>query len=80
MQKDNSNMSYIHNDLRQFLKLLENENEILRIKKKVSTTFEIPAIVSKLDGNKAVIFENVENKTIPVISNLIGTRKRFAMQ
>ena len=79
MQKDNSNTSYIHNDLRQFLKLLENENEIIRIKKNVNTTFELPAIVSKLDGNKAVIFENVENKTIPVISNLIGTRKRFAM-
>jgi UbiD family decarboxylase len=79
MQKDNSNTTYIHNDLRQFLELLENENEIIRIKKKVSTTFELPAIVSKLDGNKAVIFENVEDKTIPVISNLIGTRKRFAM-
>jgi len=79
MQKDNSNTSYIHNDLRQFLELLENENEIIRIKKKVSTTFELPAIVSKLDGNQAVIFENVEDKTIPVISNLIGTRKRFAL-
>jgi 2,5-furandicarboxylate decarboxylase 1 len=59
--------------------LLENEDEIIRIKKNVNSTFELPGIVSKLDGHKAVIFENVENKTIPVISNLIGTRKRFAM-
>ena len=79
MQKDNSNTTNIHNDLRKFLELLENEDEIIRIKKNVNTTFELPAIVSKLDGNKAVIFENVEDKTIPVISNLIGTRKRFAM-
>ena len=79
MQKDNSNTTYIQNDLRKFIELLENENEIIRIKKNVNTTFELPAIVSKLDGNKAVIFENVEDKTIPVISNLIGTRKRFAM-
>src|SRR5919107_4192998 len=79
IQKDNSNIANIPNDLREFIELLENENEIIRIKKNVNTTFELPAIVSKLDGNKAVIFENVEDKTIPVISNLIGTRKRFAM-
>src|SRR5919112_79210 len=79
MQKDNSNVTNIHNDLREFIELLENEDEIIRIKKNVNSTFELPGIVSKLDGNKAVIFENVENKTIPVISNLIGTRKRFAM-
>ena len=79
IQKDNSNIANIPNDLREFIELLENENEIIRVKKNVNTTFELPAIVSKLDGNKAVIFENVEDKTIPVISNLIGTRKRFAM-
>jgi len=79
MQKDNSNITNIHNDLREFIELLENEDEIIRIKKNVNSIFELPGIVSKLDGNKAVIFENVENKTIPVISNLIGTRKRFAM-
>jgi 2,5-furandicarboxylate decarboxylase 1 len=79
IQKDNSNITNIHNDIREFIELLENEDEIIRIKKNVNSTFELPAIVSKLDGNKAVIFENVENKTIPVISNLIGTRKRFAM-
>ncbi len=49
------------------------------LKRMLIATFELPAIVSKVDGNKAVIFENVENKNIPVISNLIGTRKRFAM-
>jgi UbiD family decarboxylase len=79
IQKDNSNITNIHNDIREFIELLENEDEIIRIKKNVNSTFELPAIVSKLDGNKAVIFENVENKTIPVISNLIGTRKRFVM-
>ncbi|MGE5862809.1 MAG: UbiD family decarboxylase [Nitrososphaerales archaeon] len=79
IQKDNSNITNIYNDIREFIELLENEDEIIRIKKNVNSTFELPAIVSKLDGNKAVIFENVENKTIPVISNLIGTRKRFAM-
>ena len=80
MQKNNSNITNIHNnDIREFIELLENEDEIIRIKKNVNSIFELPGIVSKFDGNKAVIFENVENKTIPVISNLIGTRKRFAM-
>ena len=80
MKKNNSNITNIHNnDIREFIELLENEDEIIRIQKNVNSIFELPGIVSKLDGNKAVIFENVENKTIPVISNLIGTRKRFAM-
>jgi UbiD family decarboxylase len=80
MQKNNSNITNIHNnDIREFIESLENEDEIIRIQKNVNSIFELPGIVSKLDGNKAVIFENVENKTIPVISNLIGTRKRFAM-
>jgi 2,5-furandicarboxylate decarboxylase 1 len=80
MQKDNPNIINIHNnDLREFIKLLEKEDEIITIKKNVNSRFELPGIVSKFDGNKAIIFENVENKTIPVISNLIGTRKRFAM-
>ena len=81
MQKDNPNITNIHNnnDLREFIKLLEKEDEIITIKKNVNSRFELPGIVSKFDGNKAIIFENVENKTIPVISNLIGTRKRFAM-
>ncbi|HET8857617.1 MAG TPA: UbiD family decarboxylase [Nitrososphaeraceae archaeon] len=80
MQKNNSNITNIHNnDIREFIESLEHEDEIIRIQKNVNSIFELPGIVSKLDGNKAVIFENVENKTIPVISNLIGTRKRFAM-
>ncbi|HET8792770.1 MAG TPA: UbiD family decarboxylase [Nitrososphaeraceae archaeon] len=79
MKKSKSGINYMHNDLREFIELLENESEIIRIKKRVASTFELPAIVSKLDGNKAVVFENVENKSIPIISNLIGTRKRFAM-
>jgi len=79
MKKGKSGIVNMHNDLREFIEFLENENEIIRIKKRVASTFELPAIVSKLDGNKAVVFENVENKSIPVISNLLGTRKRFAM-
>jgi UbiD family decarboxylase len=80
MQKNNSNITNIpNNDIRGFIESLENEGEIIRIQKNVNSIFELPGIVSKLDGKKAVIFENVENKTIPVISNLIGTRKRFAM-
>ena len=79
-QKDNFTITNNHtNDLREFIKLLDKEDEIITIKKNVNSKFELPGIVSKFDGNRAIIFESVENKTIPVISNLIGTRKRFAM-
>jgi UbiD family decarboxylase len=59
---------------------LEQEAELIRINKQVSTRFELAAIVSKLDGKKAVVFENVDNNShFKVASNVIGTRRRFSL-
>ena len=68
-----------NNDLRSFLRILEKVNDLLRIKKAVKTKFELAAIVSKLEGRQAIIFEKVEDGKFRVTSNLLGTRKRFSL-
>jgi len=64
---------------RQFIAYLENENEMVRIKKEVDPKFELPAVLWKLQAcNKAAIFEKVKGSTIPVVGGLLSTRERIA--
>jgi len=65
-------------DMRGYLDILDKKGELAVIKKKVSTKFEIAAVTSKVDGSKALLFENVRDTKFRVVSNLVGTRKRFA--
>ncbi len=73
--------------LRGYLEILVRENELVSISKPVRTEFELAAVVSKLDGKQAVLFDSVMGSNIEkkeddrrirkVISNLCGTRRRF---
>jgi UbiD family decarboxylase len=65
-------------DMRSYLDILSKKNELAVVKKKVSTKFEIAAITAKMDGSKALLFENIKDSKFRVVSNLVGTRKRFA--
>jgi UbiD family decarboxylase len=65
-------------DMRSYLDILSKKNELAVVKKKVSTKFEIAAITAKMDGSKAILFENIKDSKFRVVSNLVGTRKRFA--
>lgn len=65
------------NDLRDFLQLLEEKNELITINKKVKKKFELAAIVSKFDKKEALIFTNVDESKFKVAANLLGTRERF---
>jgi UbiD family decarboxylase len=62
-----------------FLSELQKKNDLIRIKKLVDPKFELAAIVSKLDGGKAVLFESVQNSKIKVAANVLGTRNRIAL-
>ncbi|HEX9678379.1 UbiD family decarboxylase [Nitrososphaera sp.] len=64
-------------DLRSYLALLEKQGELVHVKKQVDAKFEIAAVVSKLDGGQAVVFDNVRASKISVVSNICGTAKRF---
>lgn len=66
-----------HN-LRSYLGQINKIKELAIVKKKISTKYEIAAVTAKMDGSKAIIFENVKDSKFRVVSNLVGTKKRFA--
>lgn len=64
-------------DLRQFIQLLENENELLRIKDEVDLKFDISGYIrntSDVEG-PALLFENVKGHSMPVIGGLYSSRR-----
>ena len=64
-------------DFRSFLSLLQQEDELVRIKQDVSAEFELAAVTAKLDGKQAVLFEKVRGSKIGVACNVVGTAKKF---
>jgi len=66
-------------DLRSYVELLKKTRDLVKIKKKVSTKFEIAAVTAKVDGSKAVLFENIMGSNFRLVSNLVGTKARFAI-
>lgn len=67
--------------LREFIDRLDFENELIRIQEQVSPILEISEItdrISKLPGGgKALLFENVEGSSMPVLINAFGSKKRM---
>ncbi len=67
--------------LREFINRLEFENELIRIQEKVSPILEIAEITDRVskqpDGGKALLFENVEGSSMPVLINAFGSKKRM---
>jgi len=66
-------------DLRNFISQIKKTKDLKIIKTKVSTKFEIAGITSKVDGSYAILFENIKESNFSLVSNLVGTRKRFAL-
>jgi len=66
-------------DLRNFISQIKKTKDLKIIKTRVSTKFEIAGITAKVDGSYAVLFENIYESNFSLVSNLIGTRKRFAL-
>lgn len=74
-------MSYT--DLREFLKTLEREGELARIKEPVSPILEISEVTDRVSktpaGGKALLFEKVEGYSVPVLTNMLGSEKRIKL-
>ena len=66
--------------LREFIERLEAKGRLVRVKAQVSPQLEITEIHTRLlaEGGPAVLFENVEGSTMPVLTNLFGTLERVA--
>lgn len=65
-------------DLRSYLVQIKKLNELSVVKRKVSTKYEIAAVTSKIDGGNAILFENIKESKFRLVTNLVGTRARFA--
>jgi len=70
-----------YKDLRDFIAQLEQMGELVRITHPVDADLEITEIADRTlrAGGPALLFENVNNSSIPVLANLFGTPKRVAL-
>ncbi len=73
----------MYRNLRAFIKILENENEIKKIDAEVSPFIEISKITDKESkspgGGKALFFRNVSGSKFPVVTNIFGSNKRICL-
>ncbi|VAW68227.1 3-polyprenyl-4-hydroxybenzoate carboxy-lyase [hydrothermal vent metagenome] len=70
-----------YKDLRDFIAQLEKKGELKRISVEVDPYLEITEISDRTlrAGGPALLFENVKNTAVPVLTNLFGTPQRVAM-
>ncbi len=68
-------------NLREYIKILEDQGELIRIREEVDSNLEITEITDKIvkAGGPALLFENVKGYRIPVLMNLFGSLKRIAL-
>ena len=66
-------------DLRKYIEWLESSGKLHKVNKKVSSDCEITEIVTRMiDKNgPTLLFENVDNNTIPVAANLFGSEEKI---
>jgi UbiD family decarboxylase len=63
--------------LRSFLKEMEKQNEVRRIKEQVSPRFEISSIMKAFDGDPILFFDDVKGFQTKIMANTCATRKRL---
>lgn len=67
------------NDLRDYIALVKKTGELKRIKKSTSTKYEIAALTAQVNNSDALLFDNIKESKFQLVSNLVGTRKRFGL-
>jgi UbiD family decarboxylase len=70
-------------DLRTFLELLKERfpEELITITDRVEPDYELTAIVKEIEkrANPAVIFRHLQGNPLPIVVNVLGSRKRIAL-
>jgi len=62
---------------RSFLEQLDKNGQLIRIRKEVSTEYEMAGIIDAL-GEKPVFFEKVKESSIPVVAGLVSSKELIA--
>ena len=70
----------IMSDLRAFLDRLEQKGLLTHIRKRVSTDYEIPALLKQTDGKLPLMFEQVGEYGCPLVAGLGGLRETVALE
>jgi 2,5-furandicarboxylate decarboxylase 1 len=63
--------------MREFLKVLEEEFKVLKIEEEISTKYEVSKILREHDKD-VIIFENIKESDIRVVSGICNTREKIA--
>ncbi len=68
-----------YDDLRSFLRALDREGDLKRIKAEVDPHLEVGEIVDRVQkaGGPALLFENVKGSSMPLAMNVYGTDRRL---
>jgi 3-polyprenyl-4-hydroxybenzoate decarboxylase len=71
-------------DMRGFLQTLEIEGDLVRIRKEVEGGDEIASVMWELEERKgnhapAIVFDKIKGFEIPVVKNLFGSLRRWAL-
>ena len=68
-------------DLREFIRALDREKQLTRIKIEVDPELEIAEITDRVSkqAGPALLFENVRGYNIPVLINALGSRERMRL-
>ena len=70
-----------YKDIREFIDRLESEGELIRVKEELDPRYEISAVFRQLGQKEApaALIERVKGYDIPIVGNLLGTRRRIAL-
>ena len=68
-------------DLREFVRLLEKEGELARVKAEVDPDLEITEVADRMvkSGGPALLFERVKGSNFPVLINALGSERRVGL-
>ena len=69
------------NDLRSFLKVLKDNNQLITIDREVNLKWELGSILATLEKveGEAIYFSKIKGYSIPVVGGLLASHKRIAL-
>jgi len=70
-----------YKDLRDFIRVLEEQGELKRVSQEIDPRLEMTEICDRTlrAGGPAILFENPRGSNVPVLANLFGTPHRVAL-
>jgi 4-hydroxy-3-polyprenylbenzoate decarboxylase len=80
-KRDGSAATVTADSLGEFLRALEERNDLVRVRAPVSRDLEITEVTQRVlraDG-PALLFENVPGAAFPIVTNLLGSPRRIAL-